>query len=294
MNHTLLNTMDSIIPDFVHPIYGKTVKTLLNNVLSQQACDDWPMLKVLPFPKYPCATTPTLCGFISVPSTAKYWTVASTNSKGRPGPPKTHIVATLHVTPDSSSDGAVEYVATSVESGADIISISGYPTRPGAESVSENEEINQVVPVVRAIRSQDNESVRGVLISIDTFRSEVAEAAVLAGANCINDAFTFTSPGCPPIPASTDHLLKICDVARRLCVPVILMHPRLEAGSNNGYRNYDGNLVSTIQTELRKKIDAIVRGKGGVRRWFVIVDPGTGPADTQYASLRSIGSVTAD
>ena len=289
--------MDSMIPDFVHPIYGKTVQTLLNNVLSQQACDDWPMLKVLPFPRYPCATTPTPCGLTSVPSTAKYWTIASTDSKGRPGPPKSHILATLPVTPDSFSDGsiraAVEYVATSVESGGDIISIGGYSTRPGAESVSQNE-IDQAVPIIRAIRAQDNESVREALISIDTFRSEVAEAAVLAGANCINGLYTFIGPGYPPIQAATDHLLKMRDVARRLCVPVILMHSQLEAGSDKKYGEYDENLVSAIQTELGNKIDAIVRGEGGVRRWFVIVDRGSGPVDTQYALLRSVASVTAD
>ena len=125
----------------MHPIYKKTVRTLLSNVLSKWTCDEPPMLKVPPFPKYPCVSTLTSCGFLSTPLTAKYWIVAATGAKGKSSPFKTHIMATLNVTPDSFSDGSLhnttssasEYVTTSVESGADIINVGRYSTRLHAE-----------------------------------------------------------------------------------------------------------------------------------------------------------------
>ncbi|KAL4076755.1 Dihydropteroate synthase-like protein [Scleroderma yunnanense] len=301
----VLRPLNDMIPDFVHPIYGKTVRTLLHDVVSKRPCDDPPMLKVIPFPEYPCDSAPTPHGLSSTPSTTKYWIVAGTDTGGKPTPHKTRIMATLNVTPDSFSDGsrhntipaALEYVTTSVKSYADIIDIGGYSTRPHAECISENEEINRVVPVIRAIRDQDNEDVRGVLISVDTFRCEVAEAAVRAGANCINDVYAFTGPDYPLVQASTEHLLKMRDLARRLCVPVILMHSRGDAGSNKEYGDYDGNLVRAIQSELGDKVDKIVRGRGGMRRWLIVVDPGFGfskPVDAQYTLLRNIASITAD
>ena len=294
-----------MIPDFVHPTYRKTVRTLFSDVLSRRTSDELPMLKVIPFPKYPCTSTSTPYGLTSAPSTAKYWIVAATGTKGKSGPSKTHIMATLNVTPDSFSDGslhnevptALEYVTTSVESGADIIDVGGCSTRPHVKLVSEDEEIRRVVPVIKAIRDQGNDSVRGALLSVDTFRWKVAEAAVQAGANCINDVHAFTGPDYALVQASTDHLLKMRDVARRLCVPVILMHSRGDAASNKDYSDYGGNLVSAIRTELGDKVNKIVRGRGGVRRWLVIVDPGFGfskPVDAQYALLRNIASITAD
>ena len=294
-----------MITDFVHPIYKKTIRALLSNVLSKRTCDEPPMLKVLPFPKYPCVSTLTSYGFLSTPSTAKYWIVAATGAKGKSSSSKTHIMATLNVTPDSFSDGslhnttssALEYVTTSVESGADIIDVGGYSTRPHAEFVSEDEEINRVVSTIKAIRDQGNDTIRGALISVDTFRWKVAEAAIQAGANCINDVHAFTGREYPLVQSSNDHLLKMRDIARCSCVPVILMHSRGEASSNKDYSDYGGDLVSAIRTELGTKVDAIVRGKGGVRRWFVIVDPGFGfskPVDAQYTLLRNIASITAD
>ena len=294
-----------MIPDFVHPIYRKTVRALLSGVVSRRTRDEPPMLKVIPFPKYPCASTSTPYGSTSVPSTAKYWTVASTCAEGKFGPSKTRIMAILNVTTDSLPDGslhnevpaALEYATTSVESGADIIDVGGYSADPRAKFVSEDEEINRVVPVIKAIRDQGNDSVREALISVDTFRWGVAEAAVQAGANCINDIYAFTGPGYPLDQASTDHLLKMRDITRRLCVPVILMHSRGAGDSNNDYSAYNGNLVSAIRTELGDKVDKIVRGRGGVRRWFVIVDPGfefSKPVDAQYTLLRNMASITAD
>lgn len=302
----VLRPLNDMIPDFVHPVHGKTIRTLLSDILSVRRVNEPPMLKVLPFPKYPFAASPTPYGFPSVPPTVKYWIVSSIDSTGTPGPHRTHIMATLNVTPDSFSDGsmydtvpaALEYVRTSVESGAHIVDVGGCSTRPGTTFVSENEEMDRVVPIISAIRAQEREDVANVLISIDTFRWNVAEAAVQAGANCINDVYAFTGPDYPLVQASAEHLLKMRDVARRLSVPVVLMHSRGgDVRSNKDYSHYNGDLVRAIQSELGDKVEAIVGGAGGVRRWLVIIDPGIGfskPVDAQYALLRNAASITAD
>ena len=100
------------------------------------------------------------------------------------------VMGIVNVTPDSFSDGgrffnlgrAVEHALRLVEEGADIVDIGGESTRPGAEPVDEAEEIQRVLPVIRAVRSQTR-----VLISIDTTKAAVARAALDAGANIIND-----------------------------------------------------------------------------------------------------------
>ena len=104
---------------------------------------------------------------------------------------KTYIVGILNVTPDSFSDGAlylapgkaVEHGLEMLDSGADIIDIGGESTRPGSKSVSPQEEISRVIPVIVGIRNKKPE----VIISIDTCKSEVAEEAMKTGADIIND-----------------------------------------------------------------------------------------------------------
>lgn len=214
-------------------------------------------------------------------------------------------MATLNATPDSFSDGSINntlsaaltYSATSVQAGADIIDIGGYSTRPGAAFVSPEEECQRVVPVIQAIRSHEDQDVSSALISIDTFRWEVAEAAVLAGANCINDVYSFTGPEYPLTQASVKHLLKMREVARKLAVPVILMHSRGDAGSNKDYSQYKGGVLEGVRVELGEKVEAIIKGKGGVRRWFVIVDPGIGfskAVEANCALLREASSMTVN
>ncbi|MDI1312675.1 dihydropteroate synthase, partial [Prosthecobacter sp.] len=100
------------------------------------------------------------------------------------------IMGIVNVTPDSFSDGgrfndpgrAVEHAFTLLAEGADILDIGGESTRPGAEPVSEAEELHRVLPVIRAVRSQTK-----ALISIDTMKAAVARAALDAGADIIND-----------------------------------------------------------------------------------------------------------
>lgn len=291
-----------MIPEFVHPVHKKSIRTLLGDVIRQSNVD-FPMLKVTPFADYPITETRQLPGTHQVPSMGRYWTTHCSSDIQRPT--KVRLMATLNATPDSFSDGSVNntlstaltYSAASVRAGADIIDIGGYSTRPGAAFVSPEEECQRVVPVIQAIRSHEDQDVSSALISIDTFRWEVAEAAVLAGANCINDVFSFTGPEYPLAQSSEKHLLKMREVARKLAVPVILMHSRGDAGSNKDYSQYKGGVLEGVRVELGEKVEAIIKGKGGVRRWFVIVDPGIGFSKTVAANctlLREASSMTAN
>ncbi|KAG1765554.1 Dihydropteroate synthase-like protein [Suillus occidentalis] len=285
----VLRPLADMIPEFVHPVHKKSIRTLLDGVISQSNIE-FPMLKVTPFANYPIPEIQQLPGIHQVPS------MESDRQKLR-------LMATLNATPDSFSDGSVNntlsaaltYSETSVRAGADIIDIGGYSTRPGAAFVSPEEECQRVVPVIQAIRSHEDQDVSSVLISIDTFRWEVAEAAVLAGANCINDVYSFTGPEYPLTQTSVKHLLKMREVARKLAVPVILMHSRGDAGSNKDYGQYKGGVLEGVRVELGEKVEAIIKGKGGVRRWFVIVDPGIGFSKTVEANcalLREASSMT--
>ncbi|KAF8439778.1 Dihydropteroate synthase-like protein [Boletus edulis BED1] len=302
----VLRPLNDMIPHYIHPASNKTIRTLLDELVSTQADNDFPMLKVMPFPKYPSdAPESTKIHGIHVPPTAKYWTVSSNPAKhGRPR--KTHLMATLNVTPDSFSDGAqhntlptaLTYTTTAVASGADIIDIGGHSTRPGADTISTDEELARVLPVVQAIRVHPSPAVRDALLSIDTFRWAVAARAVLAGANCINDVHAFTGPAYPLNAASWEHLTRMRGVARELGVPVVLMHSRGDADENKGYDAYDnaGGIVAAVQAELGRKVDMIVRGPGGVRRWLVFVDPGIGFSKTvegQLTLMRDLGRMTA-
>ncbi|KAG1740508.1 Dihydropteroate synthase-like protein [Suillus paluster] len=285
----VLRPLADMIPEFVHPVHKKSIRTLLDDVIRQSNID-FPMLKVIPFADYPITEIRQLPGIDQVPSMGKYWSTRCSNDIQRPT--KVRLMATLNATPDSFSDGSVNntlsaaltYAATSVRAGADIIDIGGYSTRPGAAFVSPEEECQRVVPVIQAIRSHEDQDVSSALISIDTFRWEVAEAAVLAGANCINDVYSFTGPEYPLTEASAEHLLKMREVARKLAVPVVLMHSRGDAGSNKDYNHYKGGVQEGVRVELGERVEAIIKGKGGVRRWFIIVDPGIGFSKTVEAN----------
>ena len=130
---------------------------------------------------------------------------------------RTYIMGILNVTPDSFSDGgkfneieaAVSQAKKLVEDGADIIDVGGESTRPGAEYVTEEEEIKRVVPIIKAIKKELD-----VTISIDTYKSKTAEEAIKAGADIINDIW------------GAKYDKNIAKVAAEYNVPIILMHNR--------------------------------------------------------------------
>ena len=291
------------MPDFVHPVLFKPIHELLSDVLKISPVGSPAMIKVMPFPTYPHPTPdcpPPVAHVPAVPPTQTHWkfpparSTVSVTKQSSP-PRRTCLMATLNVTPDSFSDGsdhttlqaALNYATTSAAAGADIIDIGGYSTRPGAAYVSPDEEKNRVVPVIVSIRASPppgnttttttaGKTNAPALISVDTFRPDVARAAVLAGANCINDVHAFTGPDYPPTaPSASAYFADMKRTARELGVPVILMHSRGDAGANKDYSRCD-SVLQGVAKELGEKVEAIVRGPGGLRRWLVMVDPGVG------------------
>lgn len=189
----------------------------------------------------------------------------------------------LNVTPDSFSDGGrhteVSYLAVTIRShlaaGATIIDVGGQSTRPKAASVSADEEIERVLPAIKATRSilSDNASSHKAAISIDTYRSEVARAAVENGADIINDVSGGT--------LDPDMLRTMASVG---CT-VILMHMRgtPDTMTNKESTTYDGDLIQVIGEELLERVRAAE--KAGIRRWRLILDPGVGFAKSGEQNL---------
>ena len=294
--------ISSMIPEYIIPTFKRPIKQLLDDLTDTSTAGIPPMRKVMPFPRYPLLSPSSGPGE-SAPLTAACWTFTSSGESIH----KTYIMATLNATPDSFSDGsmnnelpaALEYTSQSVAAGAGIIDVGGYSTRPRAKHVETDEEIRRVIPIIEGIRGMGNSP----LISIDTFRPEVAKAAVLAGANCINDVYGFTGPEYPLTEAGAQHFLEMRKTARDLAVPVIFMHSRGEASANKNYGYYSRagkgkgrGVVEGVRVELCEKVDAAVRGRGGLRRWLVIVDPGVGFSKTvegNLALLKRASSLTA-
>ncbi|SDC54508.1 Dihydropteroate synthase [Pelagirhabdus alkalitolerans] len=179
---------------------------------------------------------------------------------------KTAVMGILNVTPDSFSDGghfnhaeqAVKRALEMEAAGADIIDIGGESTRPGHTPVSESEEIDRVVPVIEKIRE-----VVSIPLSIDTFKSKTAKAALDAGVDMINDVW-----GAKYDPA-------IARVAAEYNVPICLMHN----GRNEPYQN----LMEDIQTELKESIQ--IASDQGVSQDQIILDPGIGFCKTKQENL---------
>ena len=176
----------------------------------------------------------------------------------------TLIMGILNVTPDSFSDGgkfihlskALSQAQYMENNGADIIDIGGESTRPGAVPVSLEEEINRTIPVIEAIRKFSN-----ISISIDTYKSEVAEKALLAGADFINDisGLTFDS--------------RMMEIVKKFDVPVVLMHikgtPR-NMQTNPTYIDVIKDLLKFFSFQIQKALDF------GIKKEQIIIDPGIG------------------
>src|SRR5688572_15794196 len=174
------------------------------------------------------------------------------------------VMAILNVTPDSFSDGGVHFDrARAIESalrmeqdGASMIDVGGESTRPGSEAVSIEQELERVIPVIEGIRAQS-----GVTISIDTRKARVAQAALDAGADIINDV------------SALRHDPELRSLAARRGVPVILMHMRGEPRTMQENPHYD-DVVREVARELETWRDEAVAA--GVDPANVMIDPGIG------------------
>jgi dihydropteroate synthase len=186
---------------------------------------------------------------------------------------RTYIMGILNVTPDSFSDGgkyyhveaAVEHAEQMLRDGADIIDVGGESTRPGSKSVSVKEEINRVVPVIKRLSK-----ITKAVISIDTTKAAVAEAAIMAGARMINDI------------SGLSFDKKMGKVAAKYKVPVVLMHiqgkPRTMQ-KNPVYKDLMLDVISRLQNSITLAI------KCQIPRRMLIVDPGFGFGKTVEHNL---------
>ncbi len=186
---------------------------------------------------------------------------------------RTYLMGVLNVTPDSFSDGGeFNAIATALAqaqalqaAGADIIDIGGQSTRPGAEQISTTEELDRVLPVLQVLRPEIS-----VPISVDTARSEVAIAAVKAGADIVND-----------ISGGMFDPQMLPSVAK-MGVPIILMHIRGNPQDMQKMTDYQ-DLMGEICNFLSERIAAAITA--GINQAQIIIDPGIGFAKNYEQNL---------
>lgn len=181
------------------------------------------------------------------------------------------VMGILNVTPDSFSDGgqyqqldlAVEQALKMQQDGASIIDIGGESTRPNAPSVSLQQELDRVLPVVEALKPYN------LILSIDTSQPEVIRQAVGLGASIWNDVRALTRPNA-------------LQTAVELDIPVILMHMRGEPDTMNNLANYR-DIVAEVKQELLQKIEMAIQA--GVKKQHIIADIGFGFAKNSQHNI---------
>jgi dihydropteroate synthase len=193
--------------------------------------------------------------------------------------PRTLLMGVLNVTPDSFSDGGEFFdldraIARALEiqaEGADILDVGGESTRPGALPISAEEEINRVIPVLRAIRRRLH-----IPISIDTTKEQVARAALEAGADIIND---ISGLAFEP---------RLADLAATWGAGLVLMHTR---GTPDIMQQLEPSpdIFAEIEEHFRRAIDQALRS--GVRREQIILDPGIGFGKTLQDNLSILNNL---
>ena len=176
--------------------------------------------------------------------------------------PEPAIMGIVNVTPDSFSDGgeflstdeAIKHALELAKEGADIIDIGGESSRPGSDPVSEKDEIERVIPVIKGIRKKSK-----IPISIDTTKPEVAKAAVKAGADIINDISALSNG------------TELAEIAAKAKIPIILMHMKgtpKTMQKDTGYEDLMGEIIDYLRKASLKAIECGVKD--------TIVDPGIG------------------
>ena len=181
----------------------------------------------------------------------------------------TYIMGILNVTPDSFSDGgkfnqidaALKHAEEMIRDGADVIDIGGESTRPGYTKISDEEETGRVVPVIEAVKKEF-----GIPISVDTYKSGVAEAAAQAGADLINDIW------------GLKYDARMAEVIAKSGLACCLMHNR----DNTEYRNF----MEDVKQDLRETI-ALAKA-AGIADDKIILDPGVGFAKSYENNLEVI------
>lgn len=184
----------------------------------------------------------------------------------------------LNATPDSFSDGglfisvskAVDHVARMIDEGADIIDIGGESTRPGASPVSADEEMERVIPIIEAVSQRF-----GVIISIDTSKATVMQAAVNAGAGMINDVRALKEE---------DAL----QAAVKMAVPVCLMHMQGQPQSMQDKPVY-ADVTTDVREFLSERVDQCL--EAGMDLNNIILDPGFGFGKTTQQNFQLLNEL---
>lgn len=200
--------------------------------------------------------------------------------RGFPGLGRTRVMGIVNVTPDSFSDGgafldadsAVRHGLALLNDGADLLDVGGESTRPGAERVPESEERRRVLPVIRALVAA------GAVVSVDTVRTSVADAALEAGAQLVNDVSGgLADPAMLPLVA-------------RAQVPYVAMHWRGHSADMQSRAQYD-DVVRDVCAELTLRRDAALAA--GVDPARLLLDPGLGFAKNASHSWSLLSALSA-
>ena len=190
---------------------------------------------------------------------------------------RTYVMGILNVTPDSfSGDGiiakgdavevAVEQARDFLASGADILDVGGESTRPGSAPVNADEEMERVIPIIHSL----NKNFPEAILSIDTYKAQVAEEAIRAGAHIVNDVWGLRADD------------ELAFVAAKYETPVILMHNRSNPASvevrekfGNAYigAEYE-DLIEDVKRELMESVE--LARKAGIAESHIVLDPGIG------------------
>ncbi|KAG5439105.1 hypothetical protein PCANB_001404 [Pneumocystis canis] len=242
----VLKPISDISSSFIHPVTGLPIASYLKKIV------DFGIKPVLPF-LYKNKSINFTYGSYKAP---------------------THIMAILNLTPDSFFDGGVHSynsllmdVENFINTGATIIDIGGQSTRPGSHIVSLEEEISRVIPAIECL----SKTYPDVLVSIDTFRSDVAEQAIKAGASLVNDV---TGGRYDP---------RMFNVVAKLKIPICIMHMRGNFSTMDNLTDYGTDIVKQITIELRQLLACAENS--GIPRWNIILDPGLGFAKTSYQNI---------
>jgi len=185
---------------------------------------------------------------------------------------RTLVMGILNVTPDSFSDGglfvnvesAVEHANKMMEDGADIIDIGGESTRPGAEVIPLDVELDRVIPIISKLSKSAN-----ICVSIDTYKSSVAKIALDNGACMVNDISAMSDPD-------------MAETVAKAGVPIVLMHKKGTPKDMQIAPHYD-SLIAEITQYLQDKIH--IAEKSGISSDKIIIDPGIGFGKTVAHNL---------
>lgn len=184
----------------------------------------------------------------------------------------TYIMGILNVTPDSFSDGGRHFSADSalwhtekmIAEGADIIDVGGESTRPGYTMISDDEEISRIAPVIEKIKQSFD-----IPVSVDTYKHRVADEALNAGADLVNDIWGFKYDG------------KMAEVTARHNVPCCLMHNRRE----QEYNDFVNDVIKDMEESIK------IASKHGIKKENIILDPGVGFAKSYEQNVEIINNM---